>query len=258
MALLGSGEFEPWSEPVERELLRRSRASGGPVLVLPTAAAHEGDESFDAWAAKGLEHYRGMGVPAEVLPLKTREDAHRGDLVSALDGASMVFFSGGNPARLSEVLRDTPFWRALCAAVRDGLGYAGCSAGVACLTEVTFDSDVTDFERVWAPGLGYARGILFGPHWDMVDTWIPGATEAIVRSVEPGRVFVGLDEETAMVGDGVRWTVMGRAGVHVLRDGTWEHHDRGDGFELPLALADGTGRSPTGMADTPDPGRPPR
>ncbi len=239
MALLGSGEFEPWSEPVERELLRRSRDPDGPVLVLPTAAAHEGDESFDAWAAKGLGHYREMGVAAEALPLKTREDAHRPDLVEALGRASMVFFSGGNPARLSEVLRGTPFWRALCAAVRDGLAYAGCSAGVACLTEVTFDSDATDFERVWAPGLGYASGILFGPHWDVVDTWIPGATEAIVRSVAPGQVFVGLDEETAMVGDGHRWTVMGRAGVHVLRDGAWEHHNPGGAFDLPLALDHG-------------------
>ena len=32
MALLGSGEFDPWSEPVERELLRRSRDGGGPDL----------------------------------------------------------------------------------------------------------------------------------------------------------------------------------------------------------------------------------
>ncbi|HZP89751.1 MAG TPA: hypothetical protein VFC04_02000, partial [Actinomycetota bacterium] len=93
MALLGSGEFEPWSEPVERELLRRSRNSDGPVLVLPTAAAHEGDESFQGWAARGLGHYREMGVAAEALSLKTRDDAHRPDLVAALDRASMVFFS---------------------------------------------------------------------------------------------------------------------------------------------------------------------
>ena len=35
-----------------------------------------------------------IGVPAEVVPLKTREDASRKDLLPALDRASVVFFSG--------------------------------------------------------------------------------------------------------------------------------------------------------------------
>lgn len=234
LGLLGSGEFEPWSEPVERWLLERSRSRSGPVLVLPTAAAHEGDGSFDSWGRKGLDHYRGMGIPAEVVPLRTREDAQRDEVAGRLDDAAMVYFSGGNPARLADVVRDTPFWEALCAGLRDGLAYAGCSAGVACLTEVTYDSDTQDFGSVWAPGLGYLRNVLFGPHWDIVDTWIPGATDFIVSSVRPGQVFIGIDEETAMVGDGEGWRVMGRSGVHVLRDGAWERHADGARFELPL------------------------
>ncbi|HZD17938.1 MAG TPA: Type 1 glutamine amidotransferase-like domain-containing protein [Actinomycetota bacterium] len=236
IALLGSGEFDPWSEPVERWLLERSRTPDGPVLVVPTAAAHEGQESFDTWGTKGLEHYREFQIPAEVLPLRTREDAHREELVARLESASLVFFSGGNPARLTEVLRETPFWGALCDAIRDGLPYAGCSAGVACLTEVTYDSDVDRLDAVWAPGLGYVRNVLFGPHWDIVDTWIPGATEFIVGSVRDGQIFVGLDEETAMVGDGHRWTVRGRGGIHVLRNRAWSIHRHLDGFELELPL----------------------
>lgn len=241
MALLGSGEFDPWSAPVERRLLERSKTGDGPVLIFPTAAAHEGEESFDAWGRKGLEHYRELGIPAEVVPLKTRGDAHRDEIVGRLARASMVFFSGGNPARLTEVVRETPFWDALCAGLRDGLAYAGCSAGVACLTEVTYDSDTADFDSVWAPGLGYVRGVLFGPHWDIVDTWIPGASQFIVASVKPGDTFVGIDEETAMVGDGRSWEVMGRAAVHVFRDGAWDHHARGDAFELSLPFVEGQG-----------------
>ncbi|HEX6230774.1 MAG TPA: Type 1 glutamine amidotransferase-like domain-containing protein [Actinomycetota bacterium] len=237
MALLGSGEFDPWSEPVERWLLDRSRAPNGPVLVVPTAAAHEGDESFESWSSKGLEHYREFQIPAEVLPLKTREDAHRDEVAARLDDASMVFFSGGNPARLTEVIRDTPFWDALRHAIRLGLPYAGCSAGVACLTEVTYDSDVHAFDSVWAPGLGYVRNVLFGPHWDILDTWIAGARDFVVGSVQDGQAFIGLDEETAMVGDGERWTVMGRGGVHLLREGVWSTYRHRDAFELELPLA---------------------
>lgn len=238
LALLGSGEFEPWSEPVERLLLSRSRHPSGPVLVAPTAAAHEGDASFDAWATKGLEHYASLGVPAQVLPLRTREDAHRDEVVGLLDDASMIFFSGGNPARLAAAVGETPFWDALVSALRTGLPYAGCSAGVAWLTEVTFDSDTQDLDAVWAAGVGYVRRVLFAPHWDIVDTWIPGAKAFIVGSVRPGHTFIGLDEDTAMVGDGVRWEVRGRSKVHVLKDGAWIAYADGDTFELALAFAD--------------------
>lgn len=237
MALLGSGEFDPWSEPVERWLLERSRTPDGPVLVAPTASAHEGDATFEMWASKGLEHYRSIGVKAEVLPLKTREDADRDELVRMLDDASLIYFSGGNPARLAETLEGSAFWGALRSALRDGLPYAGCSAGVACLTETTFDSDSQDIEKVWAKGLGYVREMLFGPHWDIVDTWIPGATEFIVGAVPPGHSFIGLDEDTAIVGDATSWSVMGRQQIHVRRGQEWARYRNGDAFELPFALA---------------------
>ena len=238
MALLGSGEFDPWSESVDRWLLERSRNPGGVALVAPTAAAHEGEASYSAWGNKGLEHYAAMGVPAEVLPLRTRDDAHRDDLVTRLDDAALVYFSGGNPARLADVLRDTPFWESLCHALTDGLPYAGCSAGVACLTERTYDSDAQDFDTLWQPGIGFFRQTLFGPHWDIVDSWVPGASAFIVGSVQTGEVLVGLDEDTAMTGDGRSWNVLGRQGVHVLRDGEWATYRHADTFELALPQAE--------------------
>lgn len=237
-ALLGSGEFEPWSEPVERWVTERSAKPDGVVLVLPTAAAHEGDASFEAWGAKGLEHFASLGLGAEVVRLKTRDDAHRDEIVGRLDDASLVFFSGGNPARLAAILRETPFWRALVAAMGRGLPFAGCSAGVAFLTERTFDSDTLDLESVWAPGLGFVRDVVFAPHWDIVDVWAPGAGAFIVDSVRPGETFVGMDEDTAMVGDGTSWEVVGRQKIHLLREGEWEIFAEGDAFELPLRFAE--------------------
>jgi cyanophycinase len=232
-ALLGSGEFEPWSEEVDRWVLGRA-AGDGRVLILPTASAKEGDDVFDGWAAKGLAHFGALGVPAEVVPIKAREDAERPELVARLDGASAVYFSGGNPYYLAAVLLGSAFYEEMSERLTGGLGYFGCSAGVACLAEMTYDSDTDDFEQVFKPGLGLARSVLFGPHWDMVDSWIPGATDFIVNAVPEGHVFVGIDEDTAVVGDGRSWQAMGRQAVHVRRDGAWERYVAGDAFELEL------------------------
>ena len=236
MALLGSGEFEPWSEPVERTLLERSRDANGIALVLPTAAAHEGEATFQWWGSKGLEHFSSLGLPAEIVPLRTREDADREDLVARLDEASLVYFSGGNPARLASVLDGSAFWAGLKTAMTEGLPFAGCSAGVATLTAKTYDSDTQDVSSIWKPGLGFIRRTLFGPHWDIVDTWIPGAKDFIVSSVEEGDTFVGLDEDTAMVGDASAWRVIGRQRIHVLRDGGWTAYADGETFELTFDL----------------------
>jgi cyanophycinase len=232
-ALLGAGEFETWHDDVDRWLLERSDGDGS-VLISPAAAAPEGDGVFDSWANKALAHYERLGVPTRVLPLKTREDAERADVVALVDDASIIFFSGGNPWYLATVLIDTPLWSRLRERMMDGLAYAGCSAGVACLTEMTYDSATQDFEQVFKPGLGYVRNALFAPHWDIVEAWIPGAQAAITAAAPPAGVLIALDENTAMVGDGSAWTVHGRQGIHVYRGGSWTDHTAGASFDLAL------------------------
>lgn len=237
LAFMGAGEFEPWSEVVDRWVLERADGDGR-VLILPTASAPEGDDVFEDWAGKGLAHFREVGVQAEVLPIKAREDAEREDLAQRAHEASVVYFSGGNPYHLASVLRDSAFCRAMLDRLEDGLGYIGCSAGVACLTETTYDTAVDDLrtDAVWKPGLSYVRRLLFAPHWDTIERWYPGAQRFIVASLQPGQTLVAIDEETAMVGDGLAWTVLGRSGVHLHRDGAWADHPAGDVFELPLEL----------------------
>ena len=232
-SLLGSGEFQPWSEPVDRRLVAEADGDGR-VLILPTASAPEGKDVFERWGSLGLAHFSRLDIPAEVLDLKTREDTDDPRLIERLDGASAVYFSGGNPAYLSMVLDESDLLDALLKQLDRGMAYAGCSAGVACLNEITFDSDTTEMAEVWKPGLDLVPRSLFAPHWDIVDTWIPGASDFIVGSVPDGYTFVGLDEDTAMVGRGSAWEVLGKGGIHVRRDDAWATYRDGDRFELAL------------------------
>ena len=235
LALLGAGEFDPWTTAVDRWLVGRPDAAGDRVLVAPAAAAAEGDDVFDMWARKGLDHYASLGIRADVLPLKTREDALHGDLADALEGAAVIYFSGGNPAYLSSVLRDTPLWASIREAMTRGLAYAGCSAGVACLGDIAPDSAREEFdEELWQPGLKLFPGYWFGPHWDALDGFAPGLTDFIISEVPSGTTLVGIDENTALVGDGRVWSVAGVGGVHIMVSGDWEHLEPGADLELPL------------------------
>ncbi|MGH2556448.1 MAG: Type 1 glutamine amidotransferase-like domain-containing protein [Actinomycetota bacterium] len=238
MALLGSGEFEPWTEEVDRWLLERASGDGS-VLILPLASAPEGDEVFDRWARMGLGHYERLGVPAEVLPMKTRGDADRADLAGRLETPSMVYLSGGNPAYLSSVLSGSRFWEELLRAMERGLAYAGCSAGVACLGDVVPDSTVLDFSSadMWKRGLGFFPKVFLGPHWDAMNTYVPGLQDLFISAVPPGNRLLAIDERTAVVGNGTEWRVMGNGGASLLDDGSWLNFPSGQSFSATFHAA---------------------
>jgi cyanophycinase-like exopeptidase len=238
VGLLGSGEFEPWTDEVDRWLL--DRASGdGTVLILPAASAPEGDSVFEMWATMGLTHYGRLGIPAEVVPLKTRPDAERPVLAKRLSSASMAYFSGGNPAYLAGILQGTVFWSELLTAMARGMAYTGCSAGIACLGEVAPDSAVRDFasKEIWKPGLRLFPRTQLGPHWDALDTYLPGLRRMIVSAVPDEWRLVGVDENTAMVGDGTQWQVLGSGAVHLWENGEWHDVAAGASFTRPFEIA---------------------
>jgi len=224
--LMGSGEFEPWSEPVERAALD---GSGGHVAVLPTASSAEGDEVFERWGRMGLEHYEAMGLSARVVPIKTREDAEREDLATELEGASMVFFSGGKPQHLAKVIHGTLAWDVLGRALDRGAVYAGCSAG-ALVASQTRDHREERAKAGWVFGLGLVPHVSFGVHWDKVKV-IPGLRSFVMSRTPKGSWFVGLEERTAILGDGQGWTVHGIGGVMVRHAGVTEVYRDGQAFE---------------------------
>jgi cyanophycinase len=233
--LLGSGEFEAWTEPVDRWLLEQATGDGS-VLILPAASAPEGQEVFERWASMGLEHYDELGIPADVVPLMTPADAERDDLIRMLEPASMVFFSGGNPAYLAGVLLGSTFWQALLSKMERGMAYAGCSGGVACLGQAAIDSTIRDFASpdLWKPGLELFPKTYFGPHWDALDRYVPGLQAMFVSAVPSGSVLMGIDERTAVVGDGVEWSVMGAGETSLIQEGDHQSFANGAAFHAAL------------------------
>lgn len=235
LGLLGSGEFEPWTEPVDRWLLDHPVRGDGRVAIVPTASAPEGDGVFADWGAMARQHYGRLGIETVDVPLKTRDDANRPEVATPLEQVSMVFFSGGNPAYLAHTLAGTLFWKTLLAAMSEGLAYAGCSAGIACFGEAAPDSTARALTtELWQPGLGLFPNVYLGPHWDALDGYVPGLREFFIASVPKAGTLLAVDERTAVVGDGSRWRVLGSGSAHLLEDGTWRRFPSGDSFVAPL------------------------
>jgi cyanophycinase-like exopeptidase len=242
LGLLGSGEFLPWAEEVDRVLIEAAGAGTDRVLVAPAASAPEGRGVFGRWASMGLEHYRRMGAAPQVLPLHVPEDAARSEVVDLLDGVAVVFFSGGNPAYLARVLRGSPFLEQLWAAVGAGeTSLGGCSGGASVLgVRVPDPTRRAVPEEMWSEGLGLLP-VMISPHWDTMDRWAPGLRGFVLESVPDGSPHMAIEEQTAAVGDGQTFRVMGEGEVVMYAsDRSESHHVPGDTFSLP-----------------PDPGEPP-
>jgi cyanophycinase len=234
LGLLGSGEFLPWAEEIDSLLIESAGFRTDRVLVVPAASAPEGQAVFDRWAHMGMEHYRRMGAAPEVLPLRTAEDASRPEVVDRIEGAALVFFSGGNPAYLAGVLRGTPFLETLLDAVRAGeTSLGGCSAGASVLGVRVPDPRKREItEEIWSDGIGLLPAMI-SAHWDTMDRWAPGIRPFVLGSVPDGLPHLGLEEHTAAVGDGHTFRVMGEGAVVLHRwDGEYARFTSGATFSL--------------------------
>jgi cyanophycinase-like exopeptidase len=226
---MGSGEFEPWSEPVERAALD---GRTGSVAVVPTASSAEGDEVFERWGRTGLEHYASMGLEARVVSLRTREDAEREEVAAEVERSSMVFFSGGKPQHLADAIHGTRTWDAMLRALGAGAVYAGCSAGALVASQTREQRRERGVRAGWVYGLGLVPHVSFGVHWDKVKV-IPGLRALVMSRIPKGSWFVGLDERTAILGDGQEWTVHGLGGAMVRHEGGTEVYREGQTFGTP-------------------------
>lgn len=231
LALVGSGEYLPAMLEVERALI----AARPPRYVqIPTAAAPEGAESLDRWAALGAEQAQRLGVQAIELRVVDRATAEDPTLAGQVAGAGLVYLSGGNPPYCASTLRGSAVWTAVRQAWRDGAALAGCSAGAMALTG--WVPDLRHPMTAADPGLGVVPLLRVIPHFDRLTSWMPDlVTRFLARSPHDVTVL-GIDETTALVWREGSWTVYGEQAVHVLTGRGGTRYEAG----AELSLADPT------------------
>jgi cyanophycinase len=234
IALLGSGEYLPVMNDVDRYLLGSVVSDGRSpqVVCLPTAAGEEGDESVNRWLRMGQEHFEALGARVHPLPIIDRASADDPDYEGIIERADLIYFSGGNPLYLYETMKGSRAWDAAQRAWERGSVYAGCSAGAMILAK-----RLPNFRRLGSgtvDGFGAVSADYVMPHFDHAGPF-KFLVNLLRRGMKDGEFMLGIDEDTALVGTlGGDWQVMGVGTVHVITRKSEEVFEAGQGVPMPV------------------------
>ena len=202
-------------------------ASAARVLVV-TWASGEPKETCEILLGELREHGPGEAACAPFATLDGEGKASpldadaRSRFLSQLGAATGVFFSGGDQARIMDVLADAELLRAVRERHARGVVFGGTSAGAAVMSlrMITGEGDFTVIDGakvVVREGLGLLPGVIVDQHF--------------VRRQRENRLFglvlqqrgergVGIDEDTALLVAGGRHAEVVGKGPVMLVDAT--------------------------------------
>lgn len=213
LGLVGSGEYLPVLQEFERSLLEAGPSRR--YVQIPTAAGRESLDRLDFWHHRGEDQAFRIGAEQIFLPIYNRADAMREDLAVQIDGAGLIYLSGGDPHYLAETLIGTPVYDAIYRNWQAGSSLAGCSAGA-----MAMGPDIPHFRKMkeaGEKGFGVVPHIRVIPHYNKFFKWIPDAAAQLFLKAPEGVHLLGIDEDTAIVSaDLINWRVFGVGAVHVL------------------------------------------
>ena len=208
LALVGSGEYLPIMQDLEEWLL-----DGRPrrYVQLATAAAPEGERSLYRWHELGAAAAQRLDAVQVVVDVRDTVTANDDANAALIDGAGLIYLSGGNPTFLANTLRGTRVWAAIVDAWRSGSSLAGCSAGAMAMGG--YIPDIRHPKRGGVDGLGIVPDLRVLPHFDKYSRMIP---DFVMRPLlTDTATVVGIDEDTALASEGPS------------EDGLWEFRSRG-------------------------------
>ena len=223
LLIVGGG---PAPAEIPRRFVELAGGAGARIVVFPMASADSG-----TGPAKVAE-LRALGADAVSAPL-TREAASGAEAARVLDGATGIWFSGGDQNRLTRALAGTPVERAIHARYRAGAVVGGTSAGAAVMSARMITGDERrpggdrpprDSSDAWltvardnvvtAPGFGLLPGVVVDQHF--LRRKRHNRLLSLVLEL-PERLAVGIDESTALeIGPDGRWRVLGASSAIVL------------------------------------------
>jgi cyanophycinase len=214
LLIIGGGEDKVGGRVILRTL---AKLVGNGKLVVATLASEKPSEQWEEYEAA----LRGLGVRHLYhLRVESRADAESSRAIGVLEGATCVFFTGGDQLRLTSLLGDTPIYSRCYEIFANGGAIAGTSAGASVMSETMIvDGNGDASARIGAglqlaPGFGFAKDMVIDQHF--AERGRVGRLIGVVAQ-NPRILGVGIDENTAIeVEPFRRFRVVGEASVYVI------------------------------------------
>jgi len=218
--IVGGGDRD---EPLMRRFVELAKGFGTGRIVVFTMASGVPLEVGPELVAE----FRKYGVQDVVYYQLTRDEAMKAASAKILDGVSAIWFSGGDQARLTAALLDTPIHTRMREFYAAGGLLGGTSAGAAVMSEVMITGDekrTTDEDLNWQTveadnvvrvrGFGFVKNAIIDQHF-----LIRRRQNRLISLVleNPALLGAGIDESTAILvrPDG-KWEVLGESQVYVV------------------------------------------
>ncbi|MCF4970443.1 cyanophycinase [Nostoc sp. CMAA1605] len=216
LVIIGGAEDKDGDSQILREFVRRAGSTRANIVIMTAATElprDVGENYIRVFERLGAEKVR-------IVDTETREDATSSTALEAIAKATGIFFTGGDQARITSILKDTELDRAIHQRYGEGIVIGGTSAGAAVMPDkmiVEGDSETNPRPEIvdMGPGLGFLPGVVIDQHFSERGR-LGRLITALVR--EPAVLGFGIDENTAMVVTDSQIEIIGQGSVTVVDD----------------------------------------
>lgn len=193
---IGGAEGKSGDMAVLRRVVAEAGVETPRVLVITTATGYPeevGQTYRDAFAE--------IGVAPDVLHVSTAADANDAAIVTRIEAADVIFFTGGDQSRLAAVFNGSEALKAIQDRHEAGAVIAGTSAGAAAMSSLMIcggdpEKAMIKGDVETGPGLGLAPEVVIDTHF-----MNRGRLKRLfsITAAAPGKTGVGLDEDTGII-----------------------------------------------------------
>ncbi len=235
LVIIGGAEDKENDSQILREFVRRAGGTKANIVIMTAATElprEVGENYIRVFERLGAENVR-------IIDTETREDATSSTALEAIHKATGVFFTGGDQARITSILKDTEIDAAIHKRFSEGIVVAGTSAGAAVMPDkmiVEGDSQTNPRIEVveMGPGLGFLPGVVIDQHFSQ-----RGRLGRLIAALlqEPAVLGFGIDENTAMVVTDDQIEVIGEGAVTIVDESEATYNNLGEILkDEPLAI----------------------
>jgi len=227
LIIIGGHEDRTGEKKILRAVAERLGDDG--KIVVCTVASSEPESLWEEYESA----FRALGVPHVFrLDVESRVEASSPRAMRILEGATGVFFTGGDQLKITSQIGDTPMYSRLQEIFESGGVIAGTSAGASAMSETMLVANHGEASYriksslLMAPGLALAQDMLIDQHFAE-----RGRMARLIGAVtqNPRVLGVGIDEDTAIILERQRvFRVLGAGAVYVVDGSTTTYSNLGE------------------------------